>query len=100
LHLLFQFNHPRTWERFRCTADAAGTGPSCADDPDNCISDKLVRQHADILAQPEWKSVGYEFINRPLAASTWAVAFMNATHMNEQWRRQMAAKKKVGKTKT
>jgi hypothetical protein len=54
---------PRTWERFRCTADAAGTGPSCADDPDNCISDKLVRQHTDILAQPEWKSVGYEYIN-------------------------------------
>ena len=45
-----------TWERFRCTAGASGTGPSCASDPDNCISAKLVEQHADILAQPEWKA--------------------------------------------
>ena len=60
-----------TWERFRCTADAAGTGPSCAADPDNCISDKLVREHADILAQPEWKSLGYSFVNIDDCWANW-----------------------------
>ena len=49
----------RTWERFRCTAGVSGTGPSCALDPDNCISEALVRQHADILATPEWHDLGY-----------------------------------------
>ena len=34
-----------TWERFRCTTD-------CQQDAENCISEKLIRQHADILAQP------------------------------------------------
>ena len=52
-----------TWERFRCTAGESGTGPSCASDPENCISDKLVRQHADILGQPEWRSLGYDYHN-------------------------------------
>ena len=50
-----------TWERFRCTTDAPGQGnPSCADDPDNCISETLVKQHADILARPEWREAGCE----------------------------------------
>ena len=52
-----------TWERFRCTAGTSGTGPSCADDPTNCISETLVKQHADILAQPEWRSLGYRYVN-------------------------------------
>ena len=52
-----------TWERFRCTAGTSGTGPSCADDPTNCISETLVKQHADILAQPEWHSLGYRYVN-------------------------------------
>ena len=52
-----------TWERFRCTAGVSGTGPSCAADPDNCISEELVRQHADILSQPEWHSLGYKYVN-------------------------------------
>lgn len=50
---------PRTWERFRCTAGVSGTGPSCTEDPDNCISEELVKQHADILATPEWHDLGY-----------------------------------------
>ena len=52
-----------TWERFRCTAGESGTGPSCVSDPDNCISDKLVRQHADILGLQEWRSLGYQYVN-------------------------------------
>ena len=54
---------PRTWERFRCTAGVSGTGPSCAEDPDNCISELLVKQHADILSQPEWRDLGYSYVN-------------------------------------
>ena len=52
-----------TWERFRCTAGVSGTGPSCAEDPTNCIGEELVKQHADILAQPEWHSLGYRYVN-------------------------------------
>ena len=32
-----------TWERFRCEID-------CDADPDNCISEQLIKSHADILA--------------------------------------------------
>ena len=53
-----------TWERFRCTTDAPGQGnPSCADDPDNCISETLIKQHADILALPEWREAGYTYVD-------------------------------------
>ena len=53
-----------TWERFRCTADGGVLGwPSCADDPTNCLDEELIRQHADILAQPEWRDAGYTYIN-------------------------------------
>jgi len=52
-----------TWERFRCTAGISGTGPSCAADPKNCLDEQLVKQHADILAQPEWKAAGYNYVN-------------------------------------
>ena len=45
-----------TWERFRCTVD-------CADDPDNCLTGKLIRDHANILAQPEWRDAGYTRVN-------------------------------------
>ena len=55
-----------TWERFRCTADGSAEDsaqPSCADDPDDCISEQLIRQHADILSQPEWRAAGYRYVN-------------------------------------
>ena len=56
-----------TWERFRCTTDAPGQGnPSCADDPGNCISERLVKQHADILARPEWREAGCEDLDASL----------------------------------
>jgi len=45
-----------TWERFRCII-------SCDADPENCISEQLIKQHADILAQPEWHALGYRYIN-------------------------------------
>jgi hypothetical protein len=64
-----------TWERFRCTASKRPgnptTGPSCKSDPDNCISDRLVRQHADILAQPEWAAAGYRYVNIDDCWANW-----------------------------
>jgi len=44
------------WERFRCQVD-------CEADRQNCLDENLIKQHADILSQPEWKSAGYEYIN-------------------------------------
>ena len=38
-----------SWERFRCNVD-------CTADPDNCFSDRLVKQHVDILGSDEWHS--------------------------------------------
>jgi alpha-N-acetylgalactosaminidase len=45
-----------TWERFRCEVD-------CAADPNNCINEKLIQQHVDVLAQPEWRTAGYKYVN-------------------------------------
>lgn len=67
-----------TWERFRCTADGgdvAGGGasqPSCAEDPENCISERLVRQHAEIMARPEWRGAGYEYLNIDDCWENWS----------------------------
>jgi len=44
------------WERFRCTVD-------CNKYPDTCLNEELVKQHADILSQPEWRKAGYEYVN-------------------------------------
>ena len=44
-----------TWERFRCQID-------CENRTD-CLNEDLIKAHADILAQPEWKSLGYEYLN-------------------------------------
>jgi hypothetical protein len=54
-----------TWERFRCVKGFPGQGlpDVCAEDPSNCIDAKLITQHADILAQHEWRAAGYEYVN-------------------------------------
>ncbi|KAK7097248.1 alpha-N-acetylgalactosaminidase-like isoform X2 [Littorina saxatilis] len=43
------------WERFRCNVD-------CVNDPDNCISEKLFMQMADIIVAEGYKDVGYEYV--------------------------------------
>ncbi|XP_069749903.1 alpha-galactosidase A-like [Narcine bancroftii] len=43
------------WERFLCHID-------CRADPDNCISEKLYMQMADVMAAEGWKDVGYEYV--------------------------------------
>ncbi len=44
------------WERFRCNID-------CKNDPNNCVSEKLVKEMADRLVEDGYKDVGYEYVN-------------------------------------
>ncbi|CAJ1058923.1 alpha-galactosidase A [Xyrichtys novacula] len=43
------------WERFMCNVD-------CDKDPDNCISERLYMQMADVMVKEGWKDAGYEYI--------------------------------------
>uniref|UniRef100_A0A8C2XDT2 Alpha-galactosidase n=1 Tax=Cyclopterus lumpus TaxID=8103 RepID=A0A8C2XDT2_CYCLU len=43
------------WERFMCNID-------CDKDPDNCISERLYMQVADVMAKEGWKEAGYEYV--------------------------------------
>lgn len=43
------------WERFTCNTD-------CDTDPDNCISEKLFMQMADVMVKDGWKDAGYEYV--------------------------------------
>ncbi|XP_028669701.1 alpha-N-acetylgalactosaminidase-like isoform X2 [Erpetoichthys calabaricus] len=45
-----------SWERYRCNIN-------CEVDPDNCISEKLLKDMADRLATDGWKTLGYEYVN-------------------------------------
>ena len=44
------------WERFRCNTD-------CANDPHNCISERLFRQMSDLIVSDGYQEVGYTYIN-------------------------------------
>ncbi|XP_038137200.1 alpha-galactosidase A [Cyprinodon tularosa] len=43
------------WERFMCNTD-------CEADPDNCISERLYMQMADMMVKEGWKEAGYEYV--------------------------------------
>eukprot|EP00066_Takifugu_rubripes_P006118 XP_003970661.1 PREDICTED: alpha-galactosidase A [Takifugu rubripes] len=43
------------WERFMCNTD-------CDQDPDNCISERLFMQVADVMVKEGWKEAGYEYV--------------------------------------
>ncbi|NWX12500.1 NAGAB acetylgalactosaminidase, partial [Aegotheles bennettii] len=45
-----------TWERFRCNVE-------CQVDPRNCISEWLIRDMADRMAEDGWREVGYQYVN-------------------------------------
>ncbi|CAD5114200.1 DgyrCDS3342 [Dimorphilus gyrociliatus] len=45
-----------SWERFRCNID-------CTDDPNNCISENLYMEMADVLSTEGYSKVGYEYVN-------------------------------------
>ncbi|KAL4230402.1 hypothetical protein ACF0H5_010784 [Mactra antiquata] len=44
-----------TWQRFRCNTD-------CKKDPDNCISENLIKRQADCMVSEGYLGVGYEYI--------------------------------------
>ncbi|XP_074529903.1 alpha-galactosidase A [Halichoeres trimaculatus] len=43
------------WERFMCNID-------CDKDPNNCISEHLYMQMADVMVKEGWKEAGYEYV--------------------------------------
>nr|XP_020496101.1 alpha-galactosidase A [Labrus bergylta] len=43
------------WERFMCNID-------CDKDPNNCISESLYMQMADVMVKEGWKEAGYEYV--------------------------------------
>lgn len=45
-----------SWERYRCITD-------CDTYPDNCISEKLYRNVADLLVSEGYRDVGYQYVN-------------------------------------
>ena len=46
-----------------CRCLSLSVAVPCLQDPVNCISEQLVIEHADIMAQPEWYSAGYRYVN-------------------------------------
>ena len=44
-----------TWSRFRCQTD-------CETYPDDCISEKLIKEVTDAMEQNGWKDAGYEYV--------------------------------------
>lgn len=44
-----------TWERFMCNTD-------CKRDPENCISETLMKQQADLMVELGFKDAGYEYV--------------------------------------
>lgn len=45
-----------SWERFTCNIN-------CAEDPDNCINEKLYTDMADLMVSLGLKDLGYEYVN-------------------------------------
>ncbi|KAM4698280.1 alpha-N-acetylgalactosaminidase [Rhinophrynus dorsalis] len=43
------------WERYRCNID-------CKNDPDNCISENLIKSMADKMADSGWRELGYVYV--------------------------------------
>ncbi|XP_030223742.1 alpha-galactosidase A isoform X2 [Gadus morhua] len=43
------------WARFMCNVD-------CDADPDNCISERLFMQMADVMVKEGWRDAGYEYV--------------------------------------
>ncbi|XP_046878870.1 alpha-galactosidase A [Hypomesus transpacificus] len=43
------------WERFMCNVD-------CSTDPNNCISERLYMQMADVMVKEGWMEAGYEYV--------------------------------------
>ena len=59
------------WERFRDVVD-------CTSFPDRCVSEKLIKEHIDILSQPEWQEAGYEYVD---IDDTWMSTSRNSLNV-------------------
>uniref|UniRef100_L7LX80 Alpha-galactosidase n=1 Tax=Rhipicephalus pulchellus TaxID=72859 RepID=L7LX80_RHIPC len=44
------------WERFLCNID-------CADDPENCVSERLFKEMGDAVVRQGYRKVGYQYVN-------------------------------------
>ncbi|KAH7968534.1 hypothetical protein HPB52_009546 [Rhipicephalus sanguineus] len=44
------------WERFLCNVD-------CADDPENCVSERLFKEMANAFVSQGYRTVGYQYVN-------------------------------------
>jgi alpha-N-acetylgalactosaminidase len=44
------------WIRFRCNIN-------CELDPDNCVSERLIKSIADEMVSGGWKDAGYEYVS-------------------------------------
>uniref|UniRef100_A0A131YVT3 Alpha-galactosidase n=1 Tax=Rhipicephalus appendiculatus TaxID=34631 RepID=A0A131YVT3_RHIAP len=44
------------WERFLCNID-------CADDPENCVSERLFKEMGDAFVRQGYRNVGYKYVN-------------------------------------
>ena len=44
-----------SWERFRCETD-------CAKFPDDCISERLIKETADTIASDGFRDAGYQYV--------------------------------------
>ena len=44
-----------SWERFRCETN-------CTRHPDACISERLIRETADVIASDGFRDVGYQYV--------------------------------------
>ncbi|XP_068100837.1 alpha-N-acetylgalactosaminidase isoform X2 [Hyperolius riggenbachi] len=45
-----------TWERYRCNID-------CKVDPENCVSEYLIKRIADAMASDGWRELGYVYVS-------------------------------------
>jgi hypothetical protein len=59
-----------TWERFRCNID-------CDNDPENCISERLIREMADRISDDGYLEMGYEYI---IVDDCWLAATRDANN--------------------
>ena len=44
------------WMRFRCNTN-------CIEDPENCISERLVIEMADAMVRHGWRDLGYHYVS-------------------------------------
>ena len=52
-----------------------------ADGQEDCINEQLIKSHADILSLPEWRSLGYDYINIECASLVHCLLLTSSAHM-------------------